>query len=190
MPDTEINISRQSNTGTACDESMLKLLNALKVDNLTNNNIESVLIDVTRVIANYFGADHTYFMLKDNQGSLEKIAGVHRSEQDDSLVTASDNVTAKVIETGEGVIVENAMDSKQFPGDPTFQRFNINSVICVPIKTTESVFGLIYADSAAVEDKWNRGQLELLEFIGHHIALAVHQVKSEQSNKRLIAVGA
>ena len=189
MPDTTNNISTENTAASAGDESILQLLNTIGSETLTNANTERVLNSVITAVADHIGADNAYIMLKNNHDNLENTASIHRTGQDDSLVTVSSNVTAKVIETGAGVVVTNAMQSNQFPGDPKFQRFNINSVVCAAIRTGELTFGLIYADSTAGDSRWNNSQLELLDFIGRHIALAVNSIQTVQKVKRLIAVG-
>jgi len=67
-------------------------------------------------------------------------------------MTASDAVIDKVMATSAAVLVENAMQSQEFVGDASFQRFNIGTAICVAIKTQQSTAGVIYVDSTS--SKW------------------------------------
>jgi len=167
---------------------ILSLLNNINAGSIAVHNIDTALEKAAGVIAGYLSSDHTYIMLKDKDDNLKSMAHFHSQQHDETMTTVSDAVASKVIEDTTGILVTDAMNNKAYSGDPSFQRFNIGTVICSAIKTSESTFGLIYADSTDSQ-KWDDGTLNTLEFIAGHLALAVNVVHSYEQNKRLLAAG-
>ena len=171
--------------------SAFGLISSIDLSTLTKENTERVLNELIRAVIGHLGAEHGYIMLKDDKAQIVNIASVYHDGQNDPMSTASDAVIDKVMETTTGIIVENATQSEQFDGDPNFQRFNINSAICAPVKTTGSVLGVIYADSTS-HCKWDNTHLNLLEFIGLHAGLALDNINLQKkvcANTRLVATG-
>jgi len=184
-------ISVENATAASKDDSTVGLLNGIGMGELTEEKAESVLNEAISVITEHLGAERGYVMLNDDNAQLANIASIYRDGQSEALMTASSAVTDKVMETAGGIIVAGAMQSEQFPGDPNFQRFNIHCAICAAIKTTDSTLGVIYADSNS-DCKWDNRHLELLEFIGLHMGLAVSNInlgKKVRESKRLAATG-
>ena len=190
MTESGNEISVQSATAANTGDRTLHLLNSLGLDYLTTENTENVLNEAMSAIVKHLGADHGYIVLKDDKGELVNVASAYRDEQSEAQMTASDAVIDKVMETSAAVLVENAMQSQEFAGDASFQRFNIDTAICVAIKTHQSTAGVIYVDSTS--SRWDNSHLEVLEFIGRYMGLALSEVrwqKKQRENMRLIATG-
>jgi len=157
-----------------------------------NENTEETLKGVISTIAEQFGADHGYIIIKDQDGKPADVVNIHRDGLDNSLVTASYTIIDSVMETGQGQFVTDAMNSEQFRGDPCFQRFNIKKVICSAIKTDESVSGVIYIDSNNSECKWDNRHFTMLDLTGQFLGLSTRNVllqAAKNENKRLVAAG-
>jgi len=191
MTEATNNVSLQKQTGTGRDLHGMDLLKSLDLSGLTRENLDCRLEETITAVADYFQADHGYVMLRDEEGNFCTAAAAKRNAQDDDTVTAGNAVIAKAAQTGAAVAVADAMNNDQFPGDPDFQRFNINCALCAPIKTTANVSGLIYLDSTT-QRRWDTFHLELLEVIAGYAALAVESIQAQESfdeNKGLIAAG-
>lgn len=179
---TENNIS-VDNKPSYKPTTAVELLSRLDINDLSDNNIESKLDNAVNLIVEYLCAEHGYITLSNKDGVLET-SGSTFEITDDSLSTQSDALVEKVIETGKAIIVRNAMSNKLFEGDPSFQRFNIATALCVPVIKGQSAAGVIYIDSTgdcALLDE----DIELLEFIGEYVGLAISTVE----NRRLIDAG-
>ena len=190
MTETTNEISVQNATATDTSDPTLCLIDSLGLDTLTNENTKDVLNEAISAISEHLGADHGYIVLKDDKGELATIASISRDGQSEPQMTASDAVIDNVMKSGAGIVVENAMQSSKFGTDPNLQRFNIQSVICVPIKTADSTLGVIYTDSTNC--KWSNSHLGLLEFIGRYMGIAVNNVRLQgkaSENIRLLATG-
>lgn len=183
-------ISVQNATAPDTSDQTLCLIDSMGLDALTSKNTKDVLAAAMKTIAERLEADHGYIVLKDAKSELVSIASICRDEQSEPQMKANNAVIDKVMESAVGIIVENAMQSPEFGTDPSFQRFNIHCVICVPIKTADSTVGVIYADSRSC--KWDNSHLELLEFIGRYMGLALNNIclqRKLRENTRLVATG-
>jgi signal transduction histidine kinase len=101
-------------------------------------------------------------------------------------------VTEKVLQVGNALLIKDAMNNKDFPGDPNLQRFNVKAVMCAPISTAPTTTGLIYLDSSQQQCNWTQEDLELVEFVAGYIRLALEAARTQQEtdrNQRLIAAG-
>jgi len=191
MEDTTNNLSAESQISSGSVESVAGLISNLNIKALTEENLEDILLGTISAIAEHFGADHGYIVLKGNEEQPANVVNIHRDKLDDSMVAASYSVIDAVMEKGNTIIVTDAMISQRFPGDPSFQRFNVNTAICVAVKTTEMIFGVIYIDSSN-KNNWDDNRLRFLEFIGEHLGLAInntHLQQANQENHRLVAAG-
>jgi len=183
-------ISVQNAAAPVAGDQTLCLINSMGLDALTTENTEDVLTAAMKTIAERLEADHGYIVLKDDKGEPVIISSVCRGEQSEPQMKASNAVIDKVTQSAVGIMVEDAMQSPEFGTDPSFQRFNIHCVICVPIKTADSMAGVIYADSRNC--KWENSHFELLDFIGRYIGLALNNIclqRKLHENTRLLATG-
>ncbi len=186
-----ISVSVANETRNGDTTSIFASLKTIGKTELTDENTETVLAEVIGSIVGNLGGDHGYIMLKDKDGQLSNVASIYRDGQDDPLITASNALTDKVLQSGCGTVVTDAMESTQFPSDPNFQRFNIKTAVCVAIATADSTLGTIYVDSTNA-CQWDSEQLELLEVAAIAVALAVTNMnlkKENQDDKRLAATG-
>lgn len=184
-------ISFKDPASTLGVESVFEFLNSMDLRGL-NENTEKTLKTVISTIAEQFGADHGYIIIKDKGSRPADVVNIHRDGLDNSLVTASCAIIDSVMETGQGLFVTDAMNSEQFRGDPCFQRFNINKVICSAIKTDESISGVIYIDSNKSECKWDNTHSTMLDLTGQFLGLSTQNIllqAASDENKRLVAAG-
>ena len=191
MAELEGGISIESVAIPGSSKSLPGLLYSVAGDGLKEENLNGKLTEIINIITDDLGADHGYITLKDQAGQLVNVASAHRDSQNDTPITLSSNLVDRVIKNGTGLVVANAMQNEQFPGDPSFQRFSIKTVLCVPVKTLTSTLGAVYCDSKN-DCQWDNTKLEMLELLGLFIGLAVNNIqlfKKCEENKRLAASG-
>jgi len=161
----------------------VELLNCLKIDDLSENNVYAKLSNTIQLIVEYLSAERGYIMLNNKQSVLE-ICGCTFDITDDNLSTQSESLIEKVMQTSKAVIVRDAMNNNLFQGDPSFQRFNITTALCIPVLKDHEATGIIYIDSGS-ECALLDEDIELLEFLGGYIGLAISGIE----NRRLIDAG-
>ena len=191
MAKTTESISFKDPASILGGESVFEFLNSMDLSGLSENT-EKTLRTVISTIAEHFGADHGYIIIKGQGGRPADVVNIHRNGLDNLLATASYAIIDSVMETGQGQFVTDAINSEQFRLDPCFQRFNINKAICSAIKTGESVSGVIYIDSNKSECKWDNTHFTMLDLTGQFLGLSaqnIHLQTARDENKRLVAAG-
>ena len=191
MAKTAESASIKDSASTLGVESVFEFLNSMNLSEL-NEISEETLKGVIRIITEHFDADHGYIVIKGKGDRPADVVNIHRDGMDNLLVTASYTIIDSVMETAQGLLVTDVMNSEQFRGDPWFQRFNTKKVICSAIKTDESVSGVIYIDSDNSEFKWDNKHFKMLELTGQFLGLATQNVllrAAKDESKRLVAAG-
>jgi len=194
MEDNRSNLSTvPSSSRQTAEDRTLQFLQSLPVLNLPAEDNEQSLKRCLELINEKFSADHGYILLKgEDEGKLEILASAQKDTDTDSPSTFSSAVAAKVMQTGTAILVEEAMNNKDFAGDPNFQRFNIKSVICAVMTQESSPIGVVYLDSSQQQCSWGNEELKLLDFLAGYLGLALEAVQLKQErvkNERLIAAG-
>lgn len=189
----------RSNLSTTCTrrgqtaDATLEFLQALSLSNLTADNQEQSLSTALHVISERFSADHGYILLKsDDTGQFDPCARVHKDQESEPTDTFSSAIIEKVLQTDKAILVGDAMNNKDFAGDPNLQRFNVKTVICAPMKAAHSTTGVLYLDSSQKQCSWNKEDLQLIEFVAGYTQLALEAARAEQErdrNQRLITAG-
>jgi signal transduction histidine kinase len=190
---------KRSNSSATCTrqgqtaDTTLQFLQALSLSDLTVDNQQHSLKTALNVITERFSADNGYILLKgEDTGQLESLASFHKDGEAEPADTYSNAVIEKVIQTGKAILVKDAMNNKDFAGDPNLQRFNIKAVMCAPISTSRAPTGVVYLDSSQQQCDWAEENLELLEFVAGYTQLALTAVRAEHQaarNQRLMAAG-
>ena len=136
-------------------KSLLGQLANIASEELTKDNLKIKLSEIIQAITSDLDADHGYIIMEDQNGKLENSASVFYKDEDEEMVTMSNALVDHVLQDGQGLIITDAMNNKLFPADPNFQRFNICTAICAPIKCSQKTFGTIYCDSKN-NQQWGR----------------------------------
>jgi len=185
-------LSSASAAGGQTVNEILQFLQSLSASNLTLDSRRQFLKSVLEPITDWFSADHAYILFENgNRNGPELFAGTQRNAEDCSESTFSSPLIEKVIRTRCGILVEDAVKCEDLSGDPNFQRFNVKSVICVPLNGTITPAGVIYLDSLE-QCHWSEQDLKLLDFVGGYVRLALEVASlSRQSaeNQQLIMAG-
>ncbi|MHC4336977.1 MAG: GAF domain-containing sensor histidine kinase [Planctomycetota bacterium] len=194
MEDNRSNLSTVPSSGRqTAEDRTLQFLQSLPVSNLSVEDNEQSLKRCLEVINEKFSADHGYILLKgEDEGKLEILASAQKDTDTDSPSTFSSAVAAKVMQTGTAILVEEAMNNKDFAGDPNFQRFNIKSALCAVMTQESSPIGVVYLDSSQQQCSWGNEELKLLDFLAGYLGLALDAVQLKQErvkNERLITAG-
>jgi signal transduction histidine kinase len=193
MKNKHSNLSSASTTGGQTANGVLQFLQSLSVSNLTLDSRCQSLKSVLELITERFSADHAYILFENgNRNGLELFAGTQRNAEDGSASTFSGPLIEKVIRTSQGILVKDPINCEDFSRDPNFQKFNVKSVICVPVNGTITPAGVIYLDSLQEQCHWSEEDLKLLDFVGAYVRLALEVARLRQQsaeNQQLITAG-
>jgi serine phosphatase RsbU (regulator of sigma subunit) len=98
-------------------------------------------------------------------------------EQAGETFTVSRTVIDHVLRTKESVLTSDAMDDPRFSAHHSVRSEGIRAVLCVPLRSSDNLIGLIYVDSRRETGLFTERELHLLTFLAD-----VAAVKIENAN--------
>ncbi|MCH7545436.1 MAG: FHA domain-containing protein [Planctomycetes bacterium] len=155
---------------------------------------EELLQKVMDLCLEEFQPDRGLILLGSEIDQLEPVV-VKRPSTDihteEDVIPASRVVLAHALEKGEGVLAKAARSDPRYASGAG-QDFSVYSVLCVPIRTGERIYGAIYIESSKVDFTYTEAQLQLMNVFGQHTGLALLNAElltSKVHNERLATVG-
>ncbi|MBO0700956.1 MAG: GAF domain-containing protein, partial [Zavarzinella sp.] len=169
-------------------------------------DLDQLLDRILELIFNSIPADHGCVMLRNpDGGEFEPKAvrfrdGVNRNEK----MTVSRTIMEWVLEHKQGVLISDASRDARFASGNSITRFNIQEVVCVPMKGRHETHGVLFLDTVTntrrlvTEGKetpparLTEEHLSLAIAIAHQAALAVEETRYHQAmvqGERLAAIG-
>lgn len=148
------------------------------------NEVQSLVMDE---VITAFNADRGFVVLKNNDGKIEFKAprGIDRKCIRSPQHEVSRSLIEKVIVEGKPILsLADQKDQRLDEGKKT-ARYNLQAVMCVPLKTKDETFGAIYLDSAKQTGTFSDADLALLSSIAGHAAMAIEKAslfEEAQSN--------
>jgi HD-GYP domain-containing protein (c-di-GMP phosphodiesterase class II) len=88
----------------------------------------------------------------------------------------SRTVVRDVLEHGISSFSHDALTDERYVSGDSIVRQRIRSVMCVPMRTSDKILGVLYVDSQSTHE-FNEAELELLAAIGNQAGIAVHRAR-------------
>ena len=166
----------------------------------TMDSVEAFLERVTDIIVQHLVVDRLVLFLHGDGGDGKTLVPhVVRCRSQDSgqrpKIVASWTIINRVIDSKEGILCANAMTDDRFSADnkhDSIHRFELQSIICVPIIAHDQVHGVIYLDCSMSHHTFNQEQLRLAVAIGRLAGMAFENaelLESRVRTERLAAAG-
>jgi len=89
----------------------------------------------------------------------------------------SRTIVRKVAETGEAVVTMNAQADPRFATQESIISYNLRSILCVPLKTKDTLTGVIYVDNRVVSGIFSEADRDLLATFGNQAAVAIENAR-------------
>jgi HD-GYP domain-containing protein (c-di-GMP phosphodiesterase class II)/pSer/pThr/pTyr-binding forkhead associated (FHA) protein len=96
----------------------------------------------------------------------------------------SRTVVRDVLHQGVSTFTHDALADSRYGAGESTVRQSIRSVMCAPMRTTESILGVLYVDSHSVQE-FSETELELLAAIGNQAGVALHRARLTADMERL-----
>jgi signal transduction histidine kinase len=169
-------------------------------------DLDQLLDRILELIFNSIPADHGCVMLRNpDGGEFEPKAvrfrdGVNRNEK----MTVSRTIMEWVLDHKQGVLISDAARDARFASGNSITRFNIQEVVCVPMKGRHETHGVLFLDTVTntrrlvaegketPPSRLTEEHLSLAIAIAHQAALAVEETRYHQAmvqGERLAAIG-
>jgi signal transduction histidine kinase len=157
---------------------------------------QTLLERMMDVVFEHFDADRGFVMLQktpdEKPAPIVVRYRVQPQRDEDRQIVVSRTIVQHVMRRGEGVLASNAMSDRRFATGDSVHRLGIRSVLCVPIKFKDKLFGVIHLDSKVANYTYTEDQLLLLTAIGVQTGLALANAERYQKrvqHERLAAIG-
>jgi HD-GYP domain-containing protein (c-di-GMP phosphodiesterase class II) len=96
----------------------------------------------------------------------------------------SRTVVREVLEQGISSFTHDALSDERYGSGESIVRQRIRSVMCVPMRTTHEILGVLYVDSHSTYE-FSEAALELLAAIGNQAGIAVHRARLQSEVEQM-----
>lgn len=152
----------------------LEMLNSLARTITTTLVMEEVLQLVLKSTLDLTRAERGYILLWENEELVCRSAmnhlGLELNLENDPI---SRSICQRVLDTAEPLCVDDALSDQEFQMQASVMALNLRTVMCVPLLSKQTVLGVLYVDSQAIVNHFTEKDLNLLESIAHHAAIAI-----------------
>jgi transcriptional regulator with GAF, ATPase, and Fis domain len=122
-------------------------------------------------------AERGIIFFKDGEKLLPKLARDSLGVTIENVSDYSTKIPEKVLESGQPIYIKDVRDETAKALLATAVKFNLVSIMCVPLKIGTKVFGGLYVDSHMEVKEFTNEDILLLQAVSNHIALAIENVR-------------
>lgn len=154
---------------------------------LVNSSLEldKVLEEVIERVIQLIDAERGYIMLRDPQTGELQPRVIRKLESDEEFIV-SKTIVSRVVEQGETVITNNAMEDDRFMSHDSIAHYALRSIICVPLKSRDKVIGAIYCDNRFRVDLFGVKEKRLLMGFANQAAIAIENAQFFEQIKQAL----
>ncbi len=156
-------------------EQIAKLYNVTRLIG-SSLELQTVLDKVMDAVIDLTNAERGFLMLlgDDNQTLSVKVARNFDEETIESSTFAlSRTITNRVMETGQAVLTNNALEDPRFAGQKSVVDNALRSIVASPLRVREQVIGVIYVDNRFATAVFGDDDLKLIDMFGEQAAIAI-----------------
>jgi PAS domain S-box-containing protein len=167
----------------AAEQTELAQLRALAHTGALINSSLDLNTVLTRAMDTVIGltdAERGYIMLFDQQtGETEHVIAVNLDQdtlEEDELIV-SQTIVDLVTRTGEPIVTTNAQEDERFHLQESVMKYDLRSILCVPITYRGQVSGVVYADNRVKQGLFGDSELQLLAAFANQAAIAIQNAR-------------
>ena len=150
---------------------------------------QEVLRRVLDSVCTLSGVERGFILLAGAENELEVMVttGVEQSELWQREFSGSIGAIERALTKGAPVVVSDAQVDTQLGQRPSVQLGHIRALVCLPLKNFDRRIGVVYADSLKPGTTFDQLDVEILEALAAHAALAIGAAHIDQDLKGLAA---
>ncbi|MFQ5708475.1 MAG: ATP-binding protein [bacterium] len=152
-------------------------------------NLRKLLDEIMDLAIELLHAEKGLILFKD-EATEELTVQTARSMDKRSIqevVALSRSIIRKVEKEGKAVLLQNVPNSQGAAASKSMLRFNLMSVICVPLQSKSQLIGTIYLDTTNPKRFFKQEDLFFLEAFANLACIAIENAKSYQKIEELNA---
>jgi PAS domain S-box-containing protein len=124
---------------------------------------ERILSEVLTRVMDAVGVDRAFMMLLDEEGKLRPAELRLRDPGGTpEEINVSRRMTERALETGESILSSDTLHDQRFMDSVAFTESRVSSFVCAPLKSSDRVLGLLYADTVGQTPPLAEDDLEFL----------------------------
>jgi len=159
-----------------------QLLRTEDLDALLTSLMDSV-IEITRANKGFL------ILFEDGRPDVRVARNIKQENLNDAIAELSDSILAKVVREQQPVIVNDALNDKEFKACTSVMNLKVSSVMCVPLTEGAELIGLIYLGSDQVAALFQASMLEAVTVFAGHASLLIQNAillnTLREDNKKL-----
>jgi len=160
------------------------LVQSLDIDELLNEVIDQIFTLLKRI-------DRGAILLLDKEtGELREKVSRTRAERSGGYlpkINYSRTVVNRAIKGGKPIIMSDTRRADKAELSDSMEQMHILSVMCVPLKYTGEVQGIIYVDSIRLPEGFRKDDLQLLTGLSNTAAIAIENARLYSGLEELVA---
>ncbi|MFA6456952.1 MAG: sigma 54-interacting transcriptional regulator [Bacteroidota bacterium] len=169
--------------------------NALFEITRTINSIlepDALLEKVLEIAMKHLSAERGFVILADNNSdsgyTVVAVKNFNSKKASDEFA-ASSSVVKSVLQSGEAILTFDAMSDERFESSVSIMAQKILSIICIPLRAGERIFGAVYLDCSTSRKAFTEDAMKFLTVFGSLAAIAIENAQRyailEKENTRL-----
>jgi sigma-B regulation protein RsbU (phosphoserine phosphatase) len=142
-------------------------------------DLDEVLSRVIDEVIAATRAERGFVMLREAGGSLgfRTARGMEHETIDHPEFQISRSIVERVAHSGEPMLADDVQSDDRFSMGQSVVSLNLRSIVCVPLKTKDTVSGVVYVDNRLQSGIFGPADLELLSAIASSAAVAVENAR-------------
>jgi len=152
-------------------EFMTKIASILDIETLLNETIAA--------ISDSIKPSRAAIMLLNSKGELIPQAIFKKDSKGDSDIdiAVSKTMTERVMQSGKSLLSSEQVDHALFRETTSVAKYNVNSLMCAPLKIKDKVQGIMYADRIGISPALTEVELKLFTAIGMQLSIALETAR-------------
>ncbi len=148
--------------------------------------LDELLEALTKHTTEITGAERACIVLSGQENELHVRVASDASEGHETLAVEdlSHTVIHRVLESSEPLLLHDVFDDQELMGRPSITSLSLRSILCVPMLRGDSMYGVMYADSASAAGSFDQVDLEVLSLFAEQAAAALetHRLVADLQN--------
>jgi len=143
-------------------------------------NLQKLLDEIMDLAVALLQAEKGLILFKDEESNkmVVQVARAPDKRTIDNLIAMSRSTINRVIEKGDPVFLGKVASAPAESASSSLHRFQIKSVLCVPLRTREHLIGVIYLDTTQPDRLFRKDDLFFLEAFANLAGIAIENARS------------
>ena len=140
---------------------------------------ESLFDAILRTILDVIGGDRAAVLVRahDDPAHVTLAASRIRGAGLDQQFVVSRSLVSDVLQNGISTFTVDATSDARYSAGESVISQRIKSVLCVPLRTSDTILGALYVDTQSAIGRFGEAELELLAAVGNQAGVALHRAR-------------